>query len=168
VGKNHPPEAGPSWGCLKFYEMESLGMKLSHNVSGDLLFYPTYTGVQTEDLESLLIRLRFLLRALRGSFFGTFFCRGIPISVPSAPYQFKRTGRHDFFGPAVTFGAFDCLGTHWDQAFCYRTFRALELIKRHLLPPETNKKDINQLSLNIPYFDAKICIFFLMSSSLTR
>lgn len=81
-------------------------MRFSHKVSGDF-FYQTFRDDQSEEVESRLFRLGFLLRALGRTFFGSFFCRGIPISVPSTPDQFKRTGRYDLFGLTVTFGAFD-------------------------------------------------------------
>jgi len=73
-------------------------------------------------------------------------------SLPVVFAEDEYPSGHDLFRFSVTLGAFDGLGTHRDQAFGYRAFRALKLVKRHAVS-STNYylKDIKQLSLN-PFF----------------
>jgi hypothetical protein len=89
AGKNHPPEAEPSGGCLKFFETEKLGVRLSHNVSGNLLFYRTYTGVQTEEVQSLL---DFFLGLLVELFLDPFFVEEYPSAYHPPPTSLNEQG----------------------------------------------------------------------------
>ena len=138
-------------------------MRLSHNVLGDKILCRICTDLQAK-VRSRFFIFSFLFSAFGRSFARGFLCWRIPIGIPSAPDQFKRTGWHDLLGPLVTLGALDVRGTHGDQAFGYCVFRALKLIKRHIHPLEIDIKNIRQLTLYVTFFVANICIFFLMSS----
>ena len=60
---------------------------------------------------------------------------GIPVCIPTATFQVKRTGGYDLFGFFMALGTFDLFGAHFDKLFSNRTFTAFKLVNRHYFQP---------------------------------
>jgi hypothetical protein len=92
AGKNHPPEAGPSGGCLKFYETEKLGMRLSHKVSGDLLFIRRIRAFKLKKFKRSYFVLDFFLELFVELFFDPFFAEEYPSAYHPPPTNLNEQG----------------------------------------------------------------------------
>jgi hypothetical protein len=92
VEKKHPPEAEPPGRSLKFYKTEKFGVRLSHNVSGDLIFYGHVWAFKMKKFNRSYFVLDFVFGVLVELFLDPFFVEEYPSAYHPPPSNLKEQG----------------------------------------------------------------------------
>jgi hypothetical protein len=89
MGKKHLPEAGPPGGCLKFYEIEKFAVRLSHNASGDLVFYGHVRALKLKKFNCSYFVSDFFSGLFAELFLDPFFVEEYPSAYHPPPSNLK-------------------------------------------------------------------------------